>query len=308
MNEIQLSDSLPVIETEIRQYQNLAGESIFEIGRRLKHVKENDLAHGEFSSWCERIGFQREYANKHIKVFEEFDGSTSTQLGLSALYEISTLPEPERTKEHVTEKGETKTPDEMTVRELRELKKRLKNQSETIDETTSQLKAREKENEILQSKLEQAENKAPEIVERYTEPEDYEELKENIRRMKRQEKSLSENNKRLMEEISDMRNERSDMDVKSKKYEELTQAINEMDNRLTEGQVRIKNQKLVYDLVQRSEALIKEVAPLVYAVDHLDVEDNEYAKKPLLKIAKSLDDITKKIYKQLNENQIIEVE
>lgn len=308
MNEIQLSDSLPVIETEIRQYQNLAGESIFEIGRRLKHVKENDLAHGEFSSWCERIGFQREYANKHIKVFEEFDGSTSTQLGLSALYEISTLPEPERTKEHVTEKGETKTPDEMTVRELRELKKRLKNQSETIDETTSQLKAREKENEILQSKLEQAENKAPEIVERYTEPEDYEELKENIRRMKRQEKSLSENNKRLMEEISDMRNERSDMDVKSKKYEELTQAINEMDNRLTEGQVRIKNQKLVYDLVQRSEALIKEVAPLVYAIDHLDVEDNEYATKPLLKIAKSLDDITKKIYKQLNENQIIEVE
>ena len=147
-----------------------------------------------------------------------------------------------------------------------------------LEELKKQLKQRDEENEILQSKLEQAENKAPEIVERYTEPEDYEELKENIRRMKRQEKSLSENNKRLMEEISDMRNERSDMDTKSKKYEELTQAINEMDNRLTEGQVRIKNQKLVYDLVQQSEALIKEVAPLVYAVDHLDVEDNEYAK------------------------------
>lgn len=308
MNEIQLSDSLPVIETEIRQYQNLAGESIFEIGRRLKHVKENDLAHGEFSSWCERIGFQREYANKHIKVFEEFDGSTSTQLGLSALYEISTLPEPERTKEHVTEKGETKTPDEMTVRELRELKKRLKNQSETIDETTLQLKSREKENEILQSKLEQAENKAPEIVERYTEPEDYEELKENIRRMKRQEKSLSENNKRLMEEISDMRNERSDMDTKSKKYEELTQAINEMNGRLTEGQLRIKNQKLVYDLVKKSEALISEVAPLTYSISHLGVDDNKYAKEPLIKIAENLEDISSRIRKQLNENKIIEVE
>ena len=308
MNEIQLSDSLPVIETEIRQYQNLAGESIFEIGRRLKHVKENDLAHGEFSSWCERIGFQREYANKHIKVFEEFDGSTSTQLGLSALYEISTLPEPERTKEHVTEKGETKTPDEMTVRELRELKKRLKNQSETINETTLQLKSREKENEILQSKLEQAENKAPEIVERYTEPEDYEELKENIRRMKRQEKSLSENNKRLMEEISDMRNERSDMDTKSKKYEELTQAINEMNGRLTEGQLRIKNQKLVYDLVKKSEALISEVAPLTYSISHLGVDDNKYAKEPLIKIAENLEDISSRIRKQLNENKIIEVE
>ena len=310
MNEIQLSDSLPVIETEIRQYQNLAGESIFEIGRRLKHVKENDLVHGEFIKWVEgQLNMDRTTANKFMKVADELPNvDTYRHLGSNALYMITTLPESERTKEHTTSNGEVKTPDEMTVRELRELKKRLKNQSETIDETTSQLKAREKENEILQSKLEQAENKAPEIVERYTEPEDYEELKENIRRMKRQEKSLSENNKRLMEEISDMRNERSDMDVKSKKYEELTQAINEMDNRLTEGQVRIKNQKLVYDLVQRSEALIKEVAPLVYAIDHLDVEDNEYATKPLLKIAKSLDDITKKIYKQLNENQIIEVE
>src|SRR5699024_6813075 len=65
---------------------------------------------------------------------------------------------PEEVKEAVYS-GEVKT-----NKELEELKKRLKNQSETIDETTSQLKAREKENEILQSKLEQAENKAPEIV------------------------------------------------------------------------------------------------------------------------------------------------
>ena len=309
MNGIQLSDSLPVIETEIRQYQNLAGESIFEIGRRLKHVKENDLAHGEWSEWLKKMNMDRTQAHKFIKVSEEFSNvATSQQIGMNVLYEIATLPEPERTKEHVTSKGEVKTPDEMTVKELRELKKQIKERDEELKEKERQYEFAQRENDILQSKLESAENKAPEIVERYTEPEDYEELKENIRRMKRQEQSLSENNKRLMEEISDMRNERSDMDVKSKKYEELTQAINEMDNRLTEGQVRIKNQKLVYDLVQRSEDLIKEVAPLVYAIDHLDVEDNEYAKKPLLKIAKSLDDITKKIYKQLNENQIIEVE
>ena len=52
--------------------------------------------------------------------------TTSSQIGLSVLYEIATLPEIERTKEHTTSNGETKNPDEMRVRELRELKKQLK--------------------------------------------------------------------------------------------------------------------------------------------------------------------------------------
>ena len=179
MNEVQLSDSLPIIETEIRQYQNLAGESIFEIGRRLKHVKENDLVHGEFIKWVEgQLNMDRTTANKFMKVADELPNvDTYRHLGSNALYMITTLPESERTKEHTTSNGEVKTPDEMTVRELSELKKRLKNQSETIDETTSQLKSREKENKILQSKLEDAENREPEVVERYTEPEDYEETK-----------------------------------------------------------------------------------------------------------------------------------
>ena len=106
----------------------------------MKHVKENDLAHGEFGKWCKKLGFQREYANKHIRVFEEFNGSMSTQtLGINALYEISTLPEPERTKEHKTSSGETKTPDEMTVRELRELKKQLKQRDEQNAQLQSQV-------------------------------------------------------------------------------------------------------------------------------------------------------------------------
>lgn len=68
-----------------------------------------------------------------MKVSEEYEDSnltTSLNLGLNVLYQIATLPAPERTKEHITSNGETKTPDEMTVRELRELKKQLKQRDE----------------------------------------------------------------------------------------------------------------------------------------------------------------------------------
>ena len=75
------------------------------------------------------MNISKDYSAKYIKVFDEFDNSnfaTLRNIGISALHEIASLPKPERTKEHTTSKGEVKTPDEMTVRELRELKKQLK--------------------------------------------------------------------------------------------------------------------------------------------------------------------------------------
>lgn len=122
----ELSSDISTITAEINAYQRIAGEAIFEIGRRLKHVKENDLAHGEYEKWLSSIEINKQQAHRFVKVFEEFSGTkvtTSLHLGLSTLYEIATLPPEQREAEHVTSKGETKTPDEMTVKELRELKR-----------------------------------------------------------------------------------------------------------------------------------------------------------------------------------------
>ncbi|MBM7713039.1 hypothetical protein JOC94_000005 [Bacillus thermophilus] len=123
----KLSQDLNVITAEINAYQRVAGEAIFEIGRRLKHVKENDLAHGEFMEWYESIGLTKDFVSKAIKVAEQLSKfETSRNIGMDALYLIATLPPEKREVEHVTDKGEMKKPEEMTVRELRELKKALK--------------------------------------------------------------------------------------------------------------------------------------------------------------------------------------
>lgn len=129
-NEVALSEDLNVITAEINSYKQVAGQAIFEIGRRLKHVKENDLVHGEWQKYCEEtLEISRAYANRYIKVYEEFGESNMdvySHLGVGALYLIATLPQEEREKEHVTITGEVKTVDRMTVLEIQEIKKNLR--------------------------------------------------------------------------------------------------------------------------------------------------------------------------------------
>jgi len=170
----ELSNDINVITAEINAYKQVAGEAIFEIGRRLKHVKENDLTHGEFVSWCENdAGIPYRQANRFMKVVDELDGkmTTSSHLGLNVLYEIATLPPAERTKPHtIPSTGEVKTVDEMTVRELREVKRALKEAQqakEQAEKARRQAEERanmaERSEEIIRKRLEELESREPEV-------------------------------------------------------------------------------------------------------------------------------------------------
>lgn len=308
MNELQLSDDLTTIETEIKSYQNIAGQSIFEIGRRLKHVKENDLVHGQWSEWLGTFNMDRTQAHKFIKVSEEFSNvATSQQIGMNVLYEISTLPETERTIEHTTSTGETKTPDEMTVRELRELKKQLKQRDEEKSQLESQLSQVQRSESIALKQLEDAEDKEPEVIERYMEPEDYQQTKQMLNQTQHQKKLMEERNAKLEKDIREMENRRDEVNEKSEKYDELNEAIKSMNTKLTDGQQRLKAQKEIYDLVRESNKLIREVAPLCYLAYSKDIVDNDYARKPIEKIISDLTDIASRLKKQINQGEVIDV-
>ncbi|MEO5293940.1 hypothetical protein [Enterococcus cecorum] len=175
MNE--LSTDLNVITAEINSFKQIAGQSIWEIGRRLNYVKEHDLAHGQFIEWVNSIGFDRTEAYRFMKVANELPNVDTWQhLGSRALFLIATLPEEERDKQHTTSKGETKTVNEMTVRELQELKKQLKEKDKQIKNLSNV--ASDLDEQLSQERMKKQQTKEK-IVEKIVEkiPDDYEQLK-----------------------------------------------------------------------------------------------------------------------------------
>ena len=122
-HEIALSNNLAQIELEISHHKQIAGQSIWEIGRRLNHVKENDLTHGQFINWVEDQGIHIREAQRMMKVASELPNTTTlSYLGTTALHLIATLPEEEK-QEQIQRIEDGDTP---TVRELQEVKKKLK--------------------------------------------------------------------------------------------------------------------------------------------------------------------------------------
>lgn len=179
---VELSHNLTTVTTEIKTYQSIGGQAIFEIGRRLKWVKENDLAHGEYVKWLESIKLDRSTANKFIKVSDNLPNvETFLHSGVNALYEIATMPPEERDRPQPLDSGETKKPDEMTVRELRETKRKLAAAySENVANQTLLTQA-DKKAQKLQAQVTKLQQRDPDIKQVEVEPADYQDTKADLK-------------------------------------------------------------------------------------------------------------------------------
>mgnify|MGYP001257679238 FL=1 len=227
-----LSTDLTQITTEIKSYQSIAGQSIFEIGRRLKWVKENDLAHGEYEKWLKSVSVDKTFANRAVKIVDglgESNVAMSQHLGVEALYQIATLPEEERQKLHRLESGEEKTPDEMTVRELRELKKQLKEKDDqhAAEQAALKDKYEARLQRIKAEGIREVEIPVP-IV-----PDDYEDLKKQTKLLATKNQLLEEVNAEGDREIEALREERDQYAETSEKYEQMTKKIEQLKHQQT---------------------------------------------------------------------------
>lgn len=262
MNELQLSNDLTTIETEIKSYQNIAGQSIFEIGRRLKHVKENDLAHGEFGKWLEKVNLNKSQASKFIKVSEEFSEiSPGKNLGLTVMYELATLPDEIREEPQELRNGEVKKPSDMTRKELEDLKRQLKQRDEQNAQLQSQVEQAQRSESIARKQLENAENREPEVVEKYTEPEDYQSIKnmnEHLESEREYYKKLADDFRNEVKGMMDQSNQEMPL-KKEDDYEDYTSILLKI---LEPSEVFIENYKNnlnEQEIINKLEKIIKKL-------------------------------------------------
>lgn len=257
MNEISLSNNLSQIELEISHHKQIAGQSIWEIGRRLKHVKENNLAHGEFGKWVEGIGIAKTEASRFIKIVDEIPNlGTYTNLGTKALYLIATLPEEEK-EEQIQRIEDGDTP---TVRELQEVKKKLK----LIKLANERLRA---ENEKIKSSKTEVKETIKEVV-----PDDYKATQDLNRQLLEKNKELSKTVKAMEErsefiekQLADTLAKREEVDKKSAQYDELTRAIEESQGQLNSVQKQISAYKNITSLLQKGNDFLASMGGLIYA-------------------------------------------
>ena len=285
MNELALSSDINQIELEINYHKQIAGQSIWEIGRRLNHVKENDLVHGEFIQWLNKIGIERTEAHRFMKVAKELPNVDNWHhLSNRAIYLMATLPNEE--KEQMVERVENG--ERIKIKEIEELKRQLKQKDEQI---SNQAEA-----------IEQLSNREPEVREIEVEkiPEDYNYLKSSNNELSERLDELQDNYRQLL-------SERQETNEKSAKYEQLTQAINQAEGQLNQTQKMISNYKGLSDLLEQSNEFLSKASALVYQDLSEIVSRDGLAKRELdfliERLEKFLTDLTK-----INKNNIIEGE
>ena len=257
MNEIVLSNNLSQIELEISHHKQIAGQSIWEIGRRLNHVKENDLVHGEFMDWYTKLGIDKDFASKSMKIAKELPNfETLRNLGTTALHLIATLPEEEK-EEQIQRIEDGDTP---TVRELQEVKKKLK-----LSQQANELLRGE--NDALKASKVEVREIIKEVV-----PDDYSATRELNKRLLVKNKELSDSMKAMEErsefisnKLNEMMAQRAEADRKSAQYDELTRAIEESQGQLNSVQKQISAYKNITNLLQKGNDFLASMGGLIYA-------------------------------------------
>lgn len=299
MNEVSLSNNLSQIELEITHHKQIAGQSIWEIGRRLNHVKENDLAHGQFGEWLNKVGINHREANRMMKIVKELPNSTTwSNLGNRALHLLATLPEEEKQEQiQKIEQGETPT-----ARELEEVRKKLKLKEQAL--------------EVAKGELERAKAIKPieKVIEKEIIPDDYKATQELNKKLLAKNKELSDSeqaaNERMQfieSQLKELTNQRQEVDEKSAKYDELTRAIEQSQGQLDSYQKQVSAYRHTINFLEKGNKFLANFGGVAF-LDIKPALNNPKVRTELETFLTMLNSLSRSVSEILEQDDVIEGE
>jgi hypothetical protein len=269
MNELTLSSDINVITTEIKSYQQIGGQAIFEIGRRLKWVKEHDLVRGEFGPWLKKIDMQPRMAQRFIKVAsdESLNTTSMSHLGIAALYEIATMPIDDKEAPIELPSGKTKKLTDMTVSELRE--------------TKAALKSLQAKNKVLRDENLSLHKQPPKVEVHEVPPADYADLKAERQKLQSQIKSLHQRNEYLENEQKDLLEQRDQFSEDSTEYQQLQRKMQELAGKASSTERKLAAASDILKFKGNADELLNKLAPALYAYDFAEFKPDDPAMRSL---------------------------
>ena len=295
MNEIALSDNLAQIELEINHHKQIAGQSIWEIGRRLNHVKEHDLAHGQFMEWVESIGINYKEAQRMMKISSELpELDHMVQFGSRVLYLIATLPDDEKQ----TQLDRIENGDNPTVRELQEVKRQLK----LSQADNERLKVQnEKLADQVISKTEKVVEK--EVIKEVV-PEEYQFFKSNYEASERNNEFYKRQNSELREEMKELERIIKEQQKNKASREELS----DLEERKRAISFELDSLEKIVALNEAVESFLTAHDSLQYSSDFSNLYSNRDLTLSLLDTINRLEKWIDDIKSELPKSEIIEGE
>lgn len=289
MNELLLSSNLQVIESEIKMFKESMGRSIWEIGRRLNHVKEQDLMHGEFIDWLNTVGIERRKASRMMRIAKELpeNETTLSHLGLSALDIIASLPEDTRTTPHLLSNGDVKTPIDMTVKELKEVKSNGANVMNG--------------NNMHPPNTKEPAERAQPLVQR-------EQDKLRIETLEHELTSIQARFSQINKQYEDVLLREDESKEKADQLDQLKNHIDYNKSELGKIESQVASALNLTELKREIDTLLMKVSPIRYQTDFKIIGNNTDLHQQYTSIVSKVDEWCRDMYKILNQPEIIEAE
>lgn len=305
MNQLALSTDLNVITAEINSFKQVAGQAVFEIGSRLKHVKENDLAHGQWESWCETsLSMSVRQARKYIRVFERFSNRKLTSVSIERLDMLTAFDDEELDTPTELPSGEIKKPFDMSQKEIEQYK-RAQAEAEKRAETAEAAKAEaEQRAKQLESETLRAKQELADRPERIVIKEDKHKLEQQRLENERLQKRITQ----LQNDAELLRKKAQLNDKEAKEYAELKKQIDFLHREKNDLHRQIESATAIAGLSVKIDHFLKtELSPIRYS-RVLEQMDSPVAAQNLTEIIESVESWCEDMRKFLPNKKRIEVE